>query len=86
LQWIHSIWLKVSKKVLYRQQPWKGSLEAVSWQGFEQEDIRKGFGNEPIIFHNDEVASNGVDDSHSEIKGRRNPPKRQFGSKSCSEA
>jgi hypothetical protein len=32
------------KKVLYRQQPWKGSLEAISQQGFKQEDDMKGFG------------------------------------------
>jgi hypothetical protein len=29
-------------------------------------------GNEPAIFLNDEISSNGVDDSHLGFKGRRN--------------
>jgi hypothetical protein len=50
-------------------------------KGFEQEDSLIGFcGNETTIFLNDEVASNGVDDSHTGFKGRRNPPKRPLGS------
>jgi hypothetical protein len=43
-------------------------------------------GNKTTIFLNDEVASRGVGDSHTGFKGRRNPPKRQIGSKSYSEA
>jgi hypothetical protein len=31
--------------------------------------------NEPTIFPNDEVSSSGVDNSHLEVKGRRNTPK-----------
>jgi hypothetical protein len=48
--------------------------------GFEQDDFWKGFINEPIIFLNTEVMSSGVEDPHMEAKGRRNPPKWQFGS------
>jgi hypothetical protein len=55
-------------------QPWKDSLETVSWQGFEQEDDLIGFwGNETTIFLNDEIASSRVDDSQTGFKGRRNP-------------
>jgi hypothetical protein len=43
-------------------------------------------GNETTIDLNDEVVSSGVDDSQTWFKGRRNPPKWQFGSKSCSKA
>jgi hypothetical protein len=32
-------------------------------------------GNEPTIFLNNEVSSSGVDDSQSEVEGRRNPQK-----------
>jgi hypothetical protein len=32
-------------------------------------------GNETTVFLNDEVASSGVDDSHTGFKRRRNPPK-----------
>jgi hypothetical protein len=61
---MHSLWLKVGKKVLYRQQPWKGSLEAVSRQGFKQEDDMKGFGvMNPPNFSRCEVLSNRGDDS-----------------------
>jgi hypothetical protein len=68
-------------------QPWNDSLEMISWQGFEQEDNLIGFwGNETTIFLNDEVASSRVDDSQMGFNGRRNPLKRQFGSKSCSES
>jgi hypothetical protein len=63
------------------KQPWKGSLETMKRQGFEQEDSLIGFyGNETTIFLNDEVASSGVDDSHMGFKGRRNPPKWPLGS------
>jgi hypothetical protein len=56
LQWIHSLWLKVGKKVLYRQQPWKGLLEAISQQGFKQEDGLKSFCvMNQQSFSNDEV-------------------------------
>jgi hypothetical protein len=45
-------------------------------QGFEQEDSLIGFySNETTFFLNDEVASKGVDDSHTTFKWRRNPPK-----------
>jgi hypothetical protein len=54
--------------------------------GFEQDDFWKGFINEPIIFLNAEVMSSGVEDPHMEAKGRRNPPKWQFGSWSGLEA
>jgi hypothetical protein len=58
----------------------------ISWQGFEQEDDLIGFwGIETTIFLNDEVASSRVDDSQMGFKGRRNPPKWQFGLKSCPE-
>jgi CelD/BcsL family acetyltransferase involved in cellulose biosynthesis len=36
-------------------------------------------GKETTIFLDDEVVSSGVDDSHMGFKGRRNPPKWQFG-------
>jgi hypothetical protein len=36
-------------------------------------------GNEQTIFLDDEVSSSKVDDSHTWFKGRRNPPKWQFG-------
>jgi hypothetical protein len=50
-------------------------------QGFEQEDSLIDFcSNETTFFLNDEVASSGVDDSHTGFKGRRNPPKRPLGS------
>jgi hypothetical protein len=41
--------------VLYRQQPWKGSLKAISHQGFKQEDGLKGFGvmNQQSFFNNE---------------------------------
>jgi hypothetical protein len=69
------------------KQPWKDSLEMMKRQGFEQEDSLIGFcGNETRIFLNDEVASSGVDDSHTRFKGIRKLPKRPFRSKSCSEA
>jgi hypothetical protein len=42
--------------------------------------------NETTIFLNDEVASSGVDDSHTGFKGMRNPPKWPVGSNACSEA
>jgi hypothetical protein len=39
-------------------------------KGFEQEDSLIGFcGNEKTIFLNNEVASSGVDDSHTGSKG-----------------
>jgi hypothetical protein len=70
----------------YGNQPWKDSLETISWQDFEQEDgLIVFWGNETTIFLNDEVASSRVDDSQTGFKGRRNPPKQQFGSKSCME-
>jgi hypothetical protein len=60
----------------YQQQPWKDSLEIMKRQGFEQEDsLIRFYSNETTIFLNDEVASSGVDDSHTGFKGRRNPPK-----------
>jgi hypothetical protein len=45
------------------------------WQGFKQEGLRKVLGNEPTIFLNAEVSSREIDDSHSEVEGRRNLPK-----------
>jgi hypothetical protein len=81
---VPSLWLKVGDKGATSNQPGKDSLETISWQRFEQEDDLIGFwGNETTIFLNDEVASSRVDDSQTGFKGRRNPPKRQFGSKSC---
>jgi hypothetical protein len=63
-------------------QPWKDTLETISLQGFEQKYGLIGFwANETTIFFNDEVVSNGVDDSRTGFKGRRNPSKWQFGSK-----
>jgi hypothetical protein len=60
---------------------WKDSLKMMKRQGFEQEDSLIGScSNETTMFLNDEVASSGVDDSHTEFKGRRNPPKRPLGS------
>jgi hypothetical protein len=38
-------------------------------------------GNEITIFLNDEIASSGVDESHTGFKRRRKPSKWQFGSK-----
>jgi hypothetical protein len=65
----------------YQQQPWKDLLETMKRQGFEQEDNMIGFyDNEITIFLNDEVASSGVEYSHTGFKGRRNPPKRPLGS------
>jgi hypothetical protein len=50
-------------------------------QCFEQEDSLIGFcSNETSISLNDEVASSGVDDSHTGFKGRRNPLKWPLGS------
>jgi hypothetical protein len=50
-------------------------------QDFEQEDNLIGFcGNETIFFLNDEVASSGVDNSHTGFKERRNLPKRPLDS------
>jgi hypothetical protein len=46
-----------------------------SRQGFKQEGLRKVSGNEPTIFLNDEVSSSEIDNCHSEVEGRRNPPK-----------
>jgi hypothetical protein len=43
------------------------------------------WGNETTIFLNDEVSSSRVDDSQSEVEEKRNLPKAQFSSKSCSE-
>jgi hypothetical protein len=43
------------------------------------------WGNETTIFLNDEVSSSRVDDSQSEVEEKRNQPKAQFSSKSCSE-
>jgi hypothetical protein len=43
-------------------------------------------GNETTIFINDEIASSGVDDFHTGLKGRRKPPKWEVGSTSCWEA
>jgi hypothetical protein len=49
--------------------------------------LLEGFrGNEPTIFLNYKVSSSGVDDSRPEFNGKRNLPKWQFCSKSCSEA
>jgi hypothetical protein len=58
------------------KQPWKDPLKMMKRQGFEQEDSLIGFySNETTFFLNDEVASKGVDDSHTGFKWRRNPPK-----------
>jgi hypothetical protein len=57
------------------KQPWKDSLETISWQGFGQEGYLKGFSNQPTIFLNDEISSSEVDDSQLEVEGSRNPPK-----------
>jgi hypothetical protein len=70
----------------YRQPTLERLTQTISWQGFEQEDDLIGFwSNETTIFLNDEVASSRIDDSQTGFKGRGNPLKRQFGSKSCSE-
>jgi hypothetical protein len=64
------------KKCYTGNQPWKDSLEAINRTGFEQEDGMKGFGvMNRQNSSKDEVLSNGVDDSHSKVKGRRNLPK-----------
>jgi hypothetical protein len=79
---VPSLWLKAGDKGAAGNQPWKDSLEMISWQGFEQEDDLIGFcGNETTIFLNNEVASSRVDDSQTGFKGRRNLSKWQFGSK-----
>jgi hypothetical protein len=63
------------------KQPWKDSLKTMKRQGFEQEDSLISFwGNKTTFFLNDDVASNRVDDSHTGLKGRRNPPKWPLGS------
>jgi hypothetical protein len=68
-------------------QPWKDLLEMISWQGFEHEDNM-------IDFKAMKQQSSSMMRLHpAELsilirgsKGRRNPSKGQFGSKSCSEA
>jgi hypothetical protein len=67
-------------------QPWKDSLKEINRQGCKQEDGLKGFRvmNQQHFF-NGEVSSSRVDDSQSEVEEKRNLPKVQFSSKSCSE-
>jgi hypothetical protein len=51
-------------------QPWKDSLETISWQDFDQEDDLIGFwGNETTILLNYEVASSRVDILIRGLKG-----------------
>jgi hypothetical protein len=87
LEWIHSIWLKVDKKVPHQQTILERVAQGDKSARFQQEDDMKGFRvMNPRKFSKDEVFLYGGDDSRSEIERIRKPPKRPFGLRSCSEA
>jgi hypothetical protein len=78
---VPSLWLKLGEMGY-----WQPTLERLTRNNQSARFRTRGppnrfQGNEITIFLNDEIASSGVDDSHTGFKRKRNPSKWQFGSK-----
>jgi hypothetical protein len=78
---VPSLWLKVDTNVPYRLTTLERLPQSDEPAWFRTRGLHDRLRvNETTIFLTNEVTSSGVDDSHTGFKGRRNTPKRQFGS------